>query len=447
MASPGAAVPTAPQQPLRWGIGIFALCFYIWAIHSYKLSFSDVAPILLIVGVLARGESIRIPAPLGIFGLFVVWASFGMSVSAAAPTTWGSVQVLAKLWVILFCVMNIVRTAAELRVVIIAWLGFFALYPVRGAFYNQYICQCTELGRVAWNFIFANPNDLAAFSLPLLGLAAGLIYVERVRIWRLAALAGVGVLALLIMLTQSRGAMLALGGATIFLVLNSRRRGRDTLLLVGLFAVAALFAPKDVWDRLGGLSNVSVESGMKGVDPEGSAASRWTIWQVAATTVRENPVLGVGAGMMPFHHRNFAMNQNLNFNVQGARDTHSTYLRIAAETGIPGLIIYLAVWGALFRHVRRVRRQLRHVRHREHQLLLFIELSMMAFAVAAIFGTYGTLAFTYLMLGVSWLAATVLEKEPWYVPANAGGSIAGPAPAVPSATASGSRRVGRQAAR
>jgi O-antigen ligase len=332
-------------------------------------------------------------------------------------------------------------------VVIIAWLGFFALYPVRGAFYNQYICQCTELGRVAWNFIFANPNDLAAFSLPLLGLAAGLIYVERVRIWRLAALAGVGVLALLIMLTQSRGAMLALGGATIFLVLNSRRRGRDTLLLVGLFAVAALFAPKDVWDRLGGLSNVSVESGMKGVDPEGSAASRWTIWQVAATTVRENPVLGVGAGMMPFHHRNFAMNQNLNFNVQGARDTHSTYLRIAAETGIPGLIIYLAVWGALFRHVRRVRRQLRHVRHREHQLLLFIELSMMAFAVAAIFGTYGTLAFTYLMLGVSWLAATVLEKEPWYVPANAGGSIAGPAPAVPSATASGSRRVGRQAAR
>jgi O-antigen ligase len=211
--------------------------------------------------------------------------------------------------------------------------------------------------------------------------------------------------------------------------------------------VAAVFAPKDVWDRLAGLSNFSVESGMKGVDPEGSAASRWTIWRVAATTVRENPLLGVGVGMMPYHHRNVALNQNLNFNVWGARDTHSTYLRIAAETGIPGLLIYLAVWIALFRHVRRVRRKLRHVRHGEHQLLLFIELSMMAFAVAAIFGTYGSLAFTYLMVGVSWLTATILEKQPWYVPANARASIAGPAPAVTSATASGSRRVGRQAAR
>jgi hypothetical protein len=93
--------------------------------------------------------------------------------------------------------------------------------------------------------------------------------MERVKFWRWCGLTGVGVLALIIMLTQSRGAMLAVGTGTLMLVVTSQRRGRDLALLTLLVGGAAIMAPKGVWERLAGLANVSVEEGMQDVDPEG----------------------------------------------------------------------------------------------------------------------------------------------------------------------------------
>jgi hypothetical protein len=52
------------QQPLRIGIGLVALTFYLWIIHSYKIAAVDIAVIGMALGVLARGGQIRIPFPL-----------------------------------------------------------------------------------------------------------------------------------------------------------------------------------------------------------------------------------------------------------------------------------------------------------------------------------------------------------------------------------------------
>lgn len=408
-----------PQERFRLGLGLLALAFYLWVIHSYKLPAGDVAVLGLAAGVLARGGTMRVPVPLWIFLGFIAWSALSLFVTASVAITGPAIIALIKLWVIVFCIVNVVRNAADLRFVIIAWLALFAMYPVRGAFYNQYICHCTDQGRVSWNFIFENPNDLAAMAFIPLGLAAGLAYVERVKLWKFAGAAGVAVLALLIMLTQSRGAMLALGASAILLPLTSRRRGRDLALLVILVGVAAIAAPKGVWERLSGLTKASVQGGMADVDPEGSAEGRWKIWQVAGATVRDHPILGVGAGMMPTTHRFEALRRGFDYTVLGLRDTHSTYLRIAAETGIPGLIIYLAMWVSLFLHVRRVRRKIKEQRLKDYQFLLFLELSMMAFMIASLFGSYGWLSFTYLSIAVAWLAATILEQESWYVPDRA----------------------------
>jgi len=423
------APPDIQQERLRLGLGLVALVFWLWLIHSYKIAGGDIAVAALAVGVMLRGGQLRFPPVLQFFLIFILWNAVGLSATDSTVITTDAIYNLAKLWIITFCVLNTVRTAAELRFVIIAWLAFYALYPVRGALFNQYVCHCTEFGRVAWNFVFENPNDLAALSLVPLGLAAGVATVERTKVFRQAALAGVAVLALLVMLTQSRGALLALGVAAILLPLSSRRKARDFLLLGLLFGAAAVLAPRGVWTRLAGLSKVSVEGDMVGVDEEGSAEARWKIWKIAAATARDHPLVGVGAGMMPVVSRLVTLAANDKGTVRGERDTHSTYLRIAAETGLPGLIFYLLTWGAVFLRVRSSRRSLRHVRYREHQLLLYLELGMIAFCVASIFGTYGALSFTYLSLAVAWLAATILEKEPWYSKPEPIGQ-ADPVPAV-----------------
>jgi O-antigen ligase len=420
--APAVSLAQAPvsQEPLRFGIGLASLVFWLWIVHSYKLNLGDLAVAGLGLGVVIRGGKLRVPGPLIAFAIYILWSSVGLLVSASNPVTIKALIDISKVWIIAFFVVNLVRNPAELRFVIIAWLGIFALYPIRGALYNQYLCTgCSEGGRIAWNFIFRNPNDLAAFCLIPLGLAAAVGVAERVKFWRLCGLVGVAVVALVIMLSQSRGAMLAIGVGTLLLVMTSQRRGRDLALLTVLIGFAAILAPKGVWERLAGLANVSVESGMEGVDPEGSAEARWQIWGVAYETILKNPLLGVGAGTMPLVHAGEAQRQELSLYIRGPRDTHSTYLRVAAETGIPGLMLYLSIWGSLLWYIRLVRRKLKHVRPREYQALVFIEVSLLAYLIASVFGTYGAMSFTYFGIAVAWLSASILADAPWYVPPGA----------------------------
>ena len=407
--------PYLQQQPLKIGLGLLALTFYLWIIHSYKLPAVDVAVIGMALGVLVRGGTIRIPFPLACFGILILWGCLGLAVTDDAGRTLDALIDLGKLWIIAFCVVNVVRTAADFRYLVIAWLAVFALYPVRGALYNQYICHCTTLGRVTWNFVFGNPNDLAALTMVPLGLCAGVATVERTKFFRMSALAGVVILSMIILLTQSRAAILGLGAAALMLLFTSRRKVRDIGTLVALLGAAIVFAPKKVWERVAGLANVSVEADMQGVDPEASAESRWAIWQVAIRTVGGNPVTGIGASMMPVRHEQESSRENLRSTVRGEKDTHSTYLKLAAEMGVPALILYLMMWGSVFRRVHRARKSIAGIRPKDHQVLFYLQLAMTAFMVASIFGSYGAVSFTYLIVCVAWLAAEILGREPWYV--------------------------------
>lgn len=408
--------PFAIQEPFRLGLGLAALVFYLWVIHSYTLNAGDIAVIILGISILVRGGSMRLPMYLAMFGVFIAWCAIGLAVTTNIGISTEALVDLVKLWVISFFILNVVRTAGELRFLTIVWLAIFALYPVRGALYNHFICNCTEYGRVAWNFVFSNPNDLAALCLMPMAVCAGVAVTERVKIYRYASMIGIGVLALIVLLTQSRGAILGLGVAVILVPLASRRRARDFALIVLFMGGAALLAPKGVWDRLAGLANVSVESGMQGVDVEGSAESRWKVWGVAAGQVRDHPLTGVGLGMMSEVHRQVAMREGMAWSVRGQRDTHSTYLRIAAETGIPGLLIYLVMWGLALRGLSRAKAATRYVRPREHQFLTFITLGVIAFLGASVFGTYGTMSFTFIALAYVWLASELLSRHPWYAP-------------------------------
>jgi hypothetical protein len=87
------------------------------------------------------------------------------------------------------------------------------------------------------------------------------------------------------------------------------------------------------------------------------------------------------------------------------------------------------MWIAVLAKVRGTRKRIKAAWHQEHQFLLFLELGIIAYLVASIFGTYYSISFTYIMLAYSWLAAEVLGRERWYVPPNAD-RVASPAQAV-----------------
>ncbi|MGH9845691.1 MAG: O-antigen ligase family protein, partial [Blastocatellia bacterium] len=77
-------------------------------------------------------------------------------------------------------------------------------------------------------------------------------------------------------------------------------------------------------------------------DDRGSAEVRLPLIQVALAMIADNPVLGVGMGSYESVMRNYDETPEL---VTEHFDwpVHNVYLHIAAETGLPGLLLFLAL--------------------------------------------------------------------------------------------------------
>lgn len=186
-------------------------------------------------------------------------------------------------------------------------------------------------------------NELAA-SLVVGLVIAGSFVVNRgyEGLVRLIAAGAAGICLIGILLTVSRGGILALGAALIAAIVFS---GRWRLRAVG-FAVAtsttALFyftflASSAVRDRL--LSNAQSVSGGTG---------RIDLWTVAERMVRAHPLEGVGAGNFQASSIHYLLQPGLiqrdDFIISASpKVAHNTYLQILAETGVVGETLFLAI--------------------------------------------------------------------------------------------------------
>jgi O-antigen ligase len=172
-----------------------------------------------------------------------------------------------------------------------------------------------------------------------------------------------------------------------------------------------MFAPASVWDRLGGLSAATNAENLSEVDSEGSAEQRWQIWQTSFEIIADHPVTGVGWGAYAQANAAYAPMTGGGERRLGARDTHSTYLNVLAETGYPGFFIFCGlVFGTLLQ-TDRVRRRWKQMMPAAAMQLYFLELGLLGFMVSGIFGSYSRLSFLYLHLVLMWVVAKALESD------------------------------------
>lgn len=403
-----AATPVSDR--VEWTIPFLALLAYMFAVTTFQLAIATAAMIVALAGLVLRPAPIRLPGFMVAFAAFLVWSLFGYTQSYFPSLTLDAVIELGKVWLVALVAVNALRTRGKVRVFLVFYLGCFALYPVRGTLYNYIVGEMTN-GRTAWNFIYQNPNDLAALCLLQLSMAAGLVVTDRSRWVRIAALGGCVLLPLVVLITQSRGAGIALGIFVLLAWLGHRRKLRSFVALVILGAIAASFAPDATWIRLGGLRNIGDTDNLESVDPEGSARQRFEIWKVALHVIGEHPLVGVGVGSYPEAHQRAAQSDRFDPTARGRRDPHSTYLHVAAETGLIGGLLFGALILVAISGARRIYRLAVGTRPREAQQLRFLVLGLVVFFVAGIWGSFAHLSYTYLHLALLWALGDVLRRE------------------------------------
>jgi O-antigen ligase len=372
---------------------------YLWVIHSFKAPLGAAAIVLGLIGVGLQREKLRMPAPLLWFGAFVLWAGLGTLMTDYPSATSGMTWAYLKIWLIFLLALNLAHSRSQLRWMMIAWLGIFAFYPVRGILFN-FVFGIQIQGRYAWNVIFANPNDFATLTLPLLAMSVAMLQSEKQRWVKYCALAGVIVLPLAILITQSRGGILALFTFGALVLVQYRRRVGAIVLVLIVLAGAVQFAPPELSARLIGLKDVTSEETIGQADPYGSAKQRYDIWRVARAVIKDHPVFGIGIGAYPEVHLRYALTGKFPGFITHKRDTHSTYLHAAAETGLPGLGFFLGVVLATFitgfRSAARLKTQ-DPVTARSIRTLLF---GLIAFLQACLFASMEFLPHPYLYIAI-----------------------------------------------
>jgi O-antigen ligase len=403
-----------PVNALAW----YGLAFFTFFFVTSRLPdlFTEFGIYLALLGLLVRPQGLGFPSPLRWAVFFLLWALVTALFAISSETAWLALNERLKSLVIFFVVVNVLRSPQQLRFFALLILVAFVIYPARGTLLG-YLRGNTVAGRAVWNNIYSNSNDLAAITLLMLGLAVAIATVKtqnaRIR-WAAAALVPVALL--IILLTQSRGVFLGLlvGFGPPLLARLRKRPSRAGPVLVALAAVAVL-VPAGSWHRLESITNLTQTIGGKdraGRDSASedrfaqfaadSARDRFEILKTGLRIVASHPVLGVGIGC--YSEANALYAPEL-----GRRDAHNTYVSLAAETGIPGLLLWLGLVGSVLAQVRRRRTRL-EADDRSIQVV-WIERAVVGYLIAGCFGSYSGLTMFYLFLGILWAASRVLGGD------------------------------------
>ncbi len=386
-----------------WSLTLLGLCIFTFAIVTFYVPIAEIGIAVAIVGLLLGRDRVRVPFPVWLYVIFLLW-TFAASFASPFPDI-ARIQVVErlKLLVVLLIAINALRTEGQLRFYLLFFLACFILFPVRGALMN-YAAGYTVYGRALWNYIYNNPNDLAALSLIAFGIALALAMPKAPRtVVRLGAGISAILLFMVILLTQSRGAFIALMIATAPVLIPMLLKKPHQAIGAAFVALAiGLTIPANVWERLSSIQKLSNASTLAEADSVGSADERYKILQVGWQIWADHPVFGVGLGGYRPMNARYAPDI-------GDKDTHNTYLNLAAEIGLPGLLIWCVLIGSVLRYARRSRRRADSDGILATQQL-WMERGLVGFLVAGIFGSFAALTFPYLLLAILWCSATQLRN-------------------------------------
>jgi O-antigen ligase len=297
----------------------------------------------------APRKRLRVGAPELIAAAYVAVASLSAVTAKLGGAETFDVVLDYRAWLapilLFFLVRATVRQRQEIAALVLVMAWTTAL--IGGITWWEGIDRSTrgsiEAARVKGLMMQANQMGafLVYYGVPLLA------YALTLRPWRrgLPYFAGYLVAMRAMLFTFSRGAYLAFvaGSAVVALL-------RNPLYLVaaaggGVAAVAAFpgLIPDSVRERLDSTTQEGTQTG-EAATLDRSSVLRLVIWKGAARMIAERPLQGVGLGQFP---QLIGRYTELPLAKTDPHDAHNAFVLVAAEMGIPALLLLLLFLGAL----------------------------------------------------------------------------------------------------
>ena len=316
----------------------FGLYGYIWfalvqpdvaAWVERKYPFSIALAIATLVGSLRYVPELprlfRIPA---VAGLLLLQIPIGLSIlycegQFLAPDRYDTFM---RIMVMALMTPLLIRTRKELKELLLLYVICQGMFGSRFGMFG--LVNGGVLLRVS-NADLLDNNEIGVSIAMMIAICWYYRSAIASRLGKLAVLAIILTSAPAVVMTDSRGASLALGVVFLLLLLWGRRR-LGMLLVLALAAGPAIYLIKDAY-----FSRMSTIGGKEYGE---NSIGRVDFWKASLVAMQDHPLLGFGFGQ-----RNYAVQQPKYLGQENISAIHNTYLQMQLDSGAFASLIYLSL--------------------------------------------------------------------------------------------------------
>jgi probable O-glycosylation ligase (exosortase A-associated) len=252
-------------------------------------------------------------------------------------------------------------------------------------------------------------NDLAlalCLTLPLMNYLR--MHSEQ-RYTRIILIVAMGVTAIAVLGTYSRGGLIALGIMGAFLWWTSSRKMLISAAAVAVLLPALYFMPSSWTDRMATIQSA---------DQDGSFQERVAAWIVSYHIALAHPITGGGfsATESPYVYRDYNDGQPMYLGsslIMIGRAAHSIYFQVLGGQGFVGLGIYLAMLFFTWRSLGKTRKRCRGHSDLEWaaDLASMTQVSLLSFLVAGAALAMAYYDLIFLIVGIAAALAETVSKR------------------------------------
>lgn len=353
-----------------------------------------------------------------VFLLFFLWinvtTAFALEPFEAAVKWDRTVKVMT------FSLLAMLVLTRRVRIEAFVWIFVLSVcfYALRGAWSTLTTGGGGDSVSGAATSFFGERNS---FALAMLMAIPLLVFLRRhttilppTPLLRFAVAAFIALLAIAVVGTQSRGALVAAVPLLGSFFLKSRRKA--LVATVGMMAVGLglLVAPPQWYERMGTISNY---------ESDNSAMGRIMAWRWTLDLAREHPVVGGGFRVFVRHIVDPLRGRWL--------EAHNIYFEVLGEHGYVGLALFVTLLAGCHRTLGRVAARTRDRPEYlwAHDLALMLQLSVLAYAVGGMFLSiaFHPMLYDFTALGVVLQGHVLRRMGEAKVPLRDGDDGLGPA--------------------
>lgn len=371
--------------------------------------------LVYLISKLNAGENLITWSPE--FRMMLVIGLMGLMLAPIAASPGDSINVMKDTYLtllILFVLMTtLIDTRRRLRSFLLAMMVSGFLYSVSAM--KTFLTRTgNEVERIkGWGTQLENPNDLACVLDLLLPFSVYFLLTAKGKI-RLLALITVLATFFSVMFTFSRSGFLGLFLAILVLVWKIGRKYRMRIVAGSAVLAVVLFVamPGSYRHRISTIFNPQA-------DQTNSAQERQELMKVAANLAVRRSILGLGMG---------------NFHIYSFHEkvAHNSFLEIAAELGIVGLLAYLGLIFYPLLAIRRIERESLPGGSRPDRELnimaVCFQASIMAYLIYGFFGSVQYFPYLYFLVAYMVALRRIREAEAEVAPSEQTALVTLPGP-------------------